>query len=109
MSAGSMSSGAASSGLTRRPERVWMKGPGSSTPLILVHSYDAHVGAHRRPPRRAAAGGVSSARGAGDPDRLAERGHDPAPHGAAGVADHDAVLAAEALGGVEPHHHLAAA
>src|SRR3954453_22778644 len=34
MSAGSMSSGAASSGLTRRPDRVWMKGPGSCTPAL---------------------------------------------------------------------------
>src|SRR5688500_16554053 len=31
MSAGSMSSTAASSGFTRRPESVWMNGPGSST------------------------------------------------------------------------------
>src|SRR5689334_17637581 len=32
MSAGSMSSGASSIGLTRRPDSVWMNGPGSCTP-----------------------------------------------------------------------------
>src|SRR3954453_5376012 len=33
MSAGSMSSGAGSSGFTRRPDRVWMNGPGCTTLL----------------------------------------------------------------------------
>src|SRR5688572_15426126 len=40
MSPGSMSSGDASSGLTRRPDSVWMYGPGSSMQPMLVHSYD---------------------------------------------------------------------